>query len=190
MEEENTQMSPKVKRTLDAFLKLLRGTKHTVKIVCGEIDPKLFEVDTFVGELEKTLRRDVRVSILFTKEASTPEEAEEKIRQENLGMLTLKETYPDLLRFYWKRDREEKHFSVADARKLVVEGSHRPYGEHDTHFFQSRSQSQKKDREFNEKIKGAVEINFTLPIDRFVGGGPKLKRTVDLEKLDARIGLR
>lgn len=182
------KLSPKIQQALDAFLKLLRGTKHTIKIVCGEIDPNLFEMDAFLSELENTLRRDVKVSILFTKEASTSEEAEKKIRHENLGVLALKQTYPELLRLYWKRDREENHFSVADARKLVLEGQHRPYEECETRFLWSKKHSHKKDREFNEKIKETVEINFTLPIDRFIGGGPKLKRPIDLEKLDKKYG--
>lgn len=106
------------------LLELIRRARKEVKILTGELDPFFYEKEELIEEFKKLKI----LKIIFSKGASSKEEAIKKLKEENPQLVKLfLEDEKEKISVYWKRERADIHFAVVDSDGIFLEEAHDSY---------------------------------------------------------------
>ena len=111
-------------RSLGEFINLINSAEKELKLVCGELDPKIYEDEKVIKALGNFLKKGGRLKIIF----SSPCE-EFKNCHPNLFKLFKKRGLKGLVDLYPAKKRPMQHFTLADTKNLLIEApNHLPFG--------------------------------------------------------------
>lgn len=148
------------------YADLLKRAEQTVKIVCGECDPRLFEQKSIIAAIKNLLEHNGKVElVLGTLEGEeSAEEVRTRLRRKNKLLSKVLSEYQKQAQVYVASERPDLHYTVVDGKHVLFEEPHEPYKTRET-----------RTRFDDEKLAKAWEQRF----DRY------LQAKTDQEKLTA-----
>jgi len=129
----NCKYINKTEESLAELLQFMKHTKNSLKVVTGELDPKLYERAEVINTLECLLSKGKEVRIVFSKQNKRIA-PEKMLRRENPFLMDLKDDYKRKLKLYYVPKRTNAHYAVVDDRHVFFEEPHEPYAKRDAFF--------------------------------------------------------
>ena len=107
------------------FYELAKGAQNTVFVVAGELTSRLYDAE-FPGIIAEKIRENenFKVNLLFSKTASSRDEAIAKIKEENPKIVSVFRNNSKNIKMYLAKKRPRFHFDIFD-NNLRLEKPHK-----------------------------------------------------------------
>ncbi len=108
-------------KTREGYVDILKTAKHSIKIVAGEANNKLFDRTDFRAALKGTLDGDPdsTVALVFHKDPDMAM-AKQGFVKDNPKLLSLKHEYGSRVHLSWSPVRPTQHYAVIDDGESAV----------------------------------------------------------------------
>ncbi len=117
-----------------AYADFLKRAERTVKIVCGECDPRLFEQKSIIGAIENLLvhngKMELIVGTLDNEESA--EEVRARLHRNNKLLSEVLSKYQNQAYVYVASKRPDLHYTIVDGKHVLFEEPHEPYKRRET----------------------------------------------------------
>lgn len=109
------------------LVRLIKRAKANLRIKCGEVDKKFWEMSQIIDEMREFLNRGGNIEFCFSKFNSdgspitSVEEAKQMLENENPNFVALVKRFPDKVKCYWFKNRPKQHYQIGDGQDLILE---------------------------------------------------------------------
>lgn len=111
-------------RSLLEYINLINSAENELKLVCGELDPKIYEDEKVIKAFENFLNKKGTLKIIFSSKCK-----EFKDSHPMLYGLFEKPDFKEFVSLNTAKKRPIQHFTLADSKNLLIEApDHLPYG--------------------------------------------------------------
>lgn len=146
----------------DRFAEFCEAEKN-LSIVCGEMDPQLYEDKGFIDTITKILDKGIEVKIATHLMMEDFDGAKKEFYKKNPKLNTLNNEKSNL-HIYWLSKKPELHFAVVDEKNLFFEDPHPP-GEKRRAVFKYDNEEWGKEwkKNFEELLNVSKAKDYAMP---------------------------
>jgi len=119
---------PKMDResALSEFVSFISRARKDLKIVAGELYPRIYNSPEILHHFEKMLGSGGELCILAHLDSDNEEAARKHFKDNNNLLPYLKSKYGDKVCISWTPERIRVHYGIADDRDIFIEEEHEP----------------------------------------------------------------
>jgi len=111
-------------KSLGEFINLIYSASKEIKLVCGELDPKIYEDEKVIKAFKSFLEKKGKLKIIFSSDCKEFEDSHPKLYK-----LIYNNGFQELVSLYTAKKRPIQHFTLADTKNILIEApNHAPFG--------------------------------------------------------------